>query len=311
MTDCQVRLRRSLMVSPGNVRAKVDKALKLPLDVLMLDLQDGVPNTDAAKAKARDTLGEALAAARRPAPREIALRVNGPRTRWFLDDLKFALRAGVQTLVIPMMQDAGDQAFAHRCLQALEAPDTLGVMLLIETPAAVLNLPAIVEAGPRTNGLIAGGLDYSAGLHSLAILPTDVQGGQPRNDSGQPRDDSDLIYLRHRVLATARAHGLSALDAMRPGVLTDRDALRREVQRARWLGFDGVDFFHPVYVDIANEVFTPSAEELRWAARVQEIAAGRTPDAPASFTMDGQVVLPQHVDLAARLQALARAIGQR
>ena len=306
MKDSQGRppLRRSLLATPGNVAAKVDKALGLPVDVLMLDLEDGVPHVDAAKAAARETIGAALRRHGNPRPREVALRVNGPKTRWFLDDLRFAVQAGVRTVVIPMIEDVADQLHAHRCLASLGAPDDLGVMLLIETPAAVLHLPAMIETGPRTNGLIAGGLDYCAGLHSLAILPVG-----PRPPAGH--EDDDLIYLRHRVLASARAYGLSALDAMRPGLLSDLDAFRADVRRARWLGFDGVDFFHPGFVDAANEVFTPSAEELAWAGQVLEAAAARDPNAPASIKINGRVMLPQHVELARRLRDLAEQIAGR
>jgi citrate lyase subunit beta/citryl-CoA lyase len=300
----QLPLRRSLLATPGNVAAKVEKSLGLPVDVLMLDLEDGVPHVDAAKAAARETIAAALKSVIRQVPREVALRVNGPRTKWFLDDLRFAVEAGVRTVVIPMIDDAADQLHAHRCLDSLGAPADLGVMLLIETPASVLNLPAMIEAGPRTNGLIAGGLDYCAGLHSLAILPVG-----PRPLAGH--EDDDLIYLRHRVLATARAYSLSALDAMRPGLLSDLEAFRADAQKARWLGFDGIDFFHPGFVDIANDVFTPSTEELQWARQLLEAASGRDPNAPASIKIDGRVMLPQHVELARRLQALAAQIGSR
>ena len=300
----QLPLRRSLLATPGNAAAKVEKALGLPVDVLMLDLEDGVPNDDVAKAAAREIIGAALKTVTPKVPREVALRVNGPRTKWFLDDLRFAVNAGVRTVVIPMIDDAADQLHAHRCLDSLGAPDDMGVMLLIETPASVLNLPAMIERGPRTNGLIAGGLDYSAGLHSLAILPVG-----PRPPA--VHEDDDLIYLRHRVLATARAYGLSALDAMRPGLLSDMQAFRANAQKARWLGFDGIDFFHPGFVDLANEVFTPSVEELQWARQIMEAALGRDSNAPASIKIDGRVMLPQHVELALRLQALAEQIDAR
>jgi len=294
-------LRRSLLATPGHIEAKVRKALSLLVDVLMLDLEDGVPDLDEAKAAARQTVRAALTECARPQPREIALRVNGPRTRWFLDDLRCAIDLGIRTIVVPMLYDAGDQLFAHRCLETLGAPASTGLMLLIETPSAVLHLPAIVEAGPRTNGLIAGGLDYCAGLQSLAILPV--------GESPDERVDEDLVYLRHRVLACARAYGLSALDAMRPGLLSDLSAFRRDARRARWLGFDGVDFFHPGFVETANEVFTPSLEEQDWARQVLEAAAARPAGAPASIKVDGRVLLPQHIAMAQRLQALALQIA--
>ena len=98
---------------------------------------------------------------------------------------------------------------------------------------------------------------------------------------------------------------------MRPGLLSDMQAFRENAQKARWLGFDGIDFFHPGFVDLANEVFTPSVEELQWARQIMEAALGRDSNAPASIKIDGRVMLPQHVELALRLQALAEQIDAR
>jgi len=268
----------------------------------MLDLEDGVPNEDGAKARARRLLGEALAG--RPfAAREIAIRVNGPRTKWFLEDAALVAGLRVPTVVLPMVEDAADVVYAERTLAALGAPAALGLILLIETPAGVLNLPEMVKASPRVNGLIAGGLDYAMCTHSLSILPFGDSGGAGRHDD-------DLLYMRQRVLAVARAHKLSAIDAMRPGLISDLDAFRADAAYARWLGFDGVDFYHPAFIATANDVFTPSAEELAWAERVLGANEGGDNSVPASRKVDGRVVLPQHVEIARRLTALAADIAR-
>lgn len=293
-------IRRSLLSTPGNVEAKVEKARGLPVDVLMLDLEDSVPNTDAAIARARQVLGDALAAG--PfATREVAIRVNGPRSKWFLQDAEFVAALDIPTVVLPMVQDADDIVFAERALANFGAADTLGLILLIETPAAVLNLPQMVQASRRANGLIAGGLDYAMGLHSLSILPM----VEPPRGS---RHDEDLLYMRQRVLAVARAHDISAIDAMRPGQISDLEAFRADAEHARWHGFDGVDFYHPAFVDIANDVFTPSRAELDWADRVLGANASADAGGAASRMVDGRVVLPQHVEIAGRLRTLADAI---
>lgn len=293
-------IRRSLIVTPGNVEAKLAKARGFPVDILMLDLEDGVPDTAEAKARARDLLGAAIREGGFAA-REIAIRINGPRSRWFLEDAAFVAGLDIPTVVVPMVEDAGDVVHAERTFDGLGVPATLGLILLIETPAAVLNLPAMVAASPRTNGLIAGGLDYAMTTHSLSILPM-ARGGRAG------RHDDDLLYMRQHVLAVARANGLSAIDAMRPGEIADLDAFRADAEYARWLGFDGVDFYHPAYIDIANEVFTPSVEELDWADRVLGANAGDG-GAPASRKLDGRAVLPQHVEIARRLRGLADAIA--
>jgi citrate lyase subunit beta / citryl-CoA lyase len=295
-------LRRSLMPTPGNSRTKVEKARSFDLDVLMLDLEDGVPQTDSAKALARQNLKEALEAPFKA--REIAIRINGPRTKWILDDIAFLANNKIDTIVLPMVYDADDVKFVERCLSNLGVSDRVGMILLIETPASVLDLPELVKASRRINGLIAGGLDYAAELHSRSILPFDA------SQNGL-RGDEDLIYMRQRILAVARAYGLSALDAMRPGVISDMNAFRVDAERARWLGFDGLDFYHPGFISIANEVFTPTKDELDWAARIGAANAKAEDDAPSSRMVDGRVMLPQHVEIARRLQTLARTIKDR
>lgn len=294
-------VRRSLLATPGNVAAKLEKARSLPVDVLMLDLEDGVPANDGAKQRARELLGSALSSGKFAA-REIAIRINGPRSPWFLQDIAFIATLDIPTIVVPMVEDRGDMVFAERALDQAGVAESFGLILLIETPAAILNLPEMVEASSRTNGLIAGGLDYAMCTHSLSILPMQRPGAFWRHDE-------DLLYMRQRVLAVARAYGLSALDALRPGLLSDSESVRPDIEYARWLGFDGVDFYHPAFIAMANEVFTPSGEELAWAERVLAGVNSDDSDAPASRTVDERVVLPQHVEIAGRLKAIAEAVS--
>ena len=155
VTNAKNPIRRSLVPTPGNVEAMVEKARSFPVDVLMLDLEDGVPNTNEAKARARSVLGKALKTSSFAA-REKAIRINGPQTTWFMEDLAFVAKLDIETVVIPMVRDAQDMMVTERALTSFGAPASLGVMLLIETPAAILNLHDIVKASPRTNGLIAG-----------------------------------------------------------------------------------------------------------------------------------------------------------
>ncbi|ODT21484.1 MAG: hypothetical protein ABS54_12625 [Hyphomicrobium sp. SCN 65-11] len=300
MKNASLRVRRSLVPTPGNVEAMVEKARSFPVDVLMLDLEDGVPNTDEAKSRARTVLERALTSSTF-ATRERAIRINGPHSKWFMEDLAYVVRLPIETVVVPMVRDAQDLMVVERALTSFGAPDTLGVVLLIETPAAVLNLHEMVKASPRTNGLISGGLDYASETHSLSIIPVGAA-------SRLPLHDQDLLYMRQHVLAVARAYGLSAIDALRPKLLSDVDAFRADAEAARWLGFDGVDFYHPSFIDIANDVFTPSEEELVWADQILGANAAVDPTRPASRTVAGRAVLPQHVEIARRLKELSAAL---
>lgn len=303
MRNTKKLVRRSLVPTPGNVETMVEKARAFPVDVLMLDLEDGVPNSDEAKALARRVLGKALKTGAF-ATREKAIRINGPHTRWFMDDLAFVAKLDIDTVVVPMVRDAKDMIITERALTSFGASASLGLMLLIETPAAILNLRDIVEASPRTNGLIAGGLDYAAETHSLSIIPVGPAAKSKLHDE-------DLLYMRQHVLAVARAYGLSALDAMRPKLISDLDAFRADAEAARWFGFDGVDFYHPSFIDIANEVFTPSKEELVWAEQILGADEAVDISRPASRKLDGKAVLPQHVEIARRLKDAAAVIDTK
>jgi citrate lyase subunit beta/citryl-CoA lyase len=300
VTSARNPIRRSLVPTPANVEGMVEKARGFRVDVLMLDLEDGVPNTDDAKARARSVLGRALEASTFAA-REKAIRINGPHTKWFMEDLAFVAGLDIETVVVPMVRDAQDVMVAERALTGFGAPESLGLMLLIETPAAVLNLHDIVKASQRTNGLIAGGLDYASETHALSIIPVGAA-------SRSPLHDQDLLYMRQHVLAVARAYNLSALDAMRPKLISDLEAFRADAEAARWFGFDGVDFYHPSFIDIANDVFTPSEEELAWADRI--LGANEAVDIarPASRKVAGKVVLPQHIEIARRLKEMSEAL---
>jgi citrate lyase beta subunit len=216
VTSARNPIRRSLVPTPANVEGMVEKARGFRVDVLMLDLEDGVPNTDDAKARARSVLGRALEASTFAA-REKAIRINGPHTKWFMEDLAFVAGLDIETVVVPMVRDAQDVMVAERALTGFGAPESLGLMLLIETPAAVLNFHDIVKASQRTNGLIAGGLDYASETHALSIIPVGAA-------SRSPLHDQDLLYMRQHVLAVARAYNLSALDAMRPKLISDLEA---------------------------------------------------------------------------------------
>jgi citrate lyase subunit beta/citryl-CoA lyase len=300
VTSARNPIRRSLVPTPANVEGMVEKARGFRVDVLMLDLEDGVPNTDDAKARARSVLGRALEASTFAA-REKAIRINGPHTKWFMEDLAFVAGLDIETVVVPMVRDAQDVMVAERALTGFGAPESLGLMLLIETPAAVLNFHDIVKASQRTNGLIAGGLDYASETHALSIIPVGAA-------SRSPLHDQDLLYMRQHVLAVARAYNLSALDAMRPKLISDLEAFRADAEAARWFGFDGVDFYHPSFIDIANDVFTPSEEELAWADRI--LGANEAVDIarPASRKVAGKVVLPQHIEIARRLKEMSEAL---
>jgi citrate lyase subunit beta/citryl-CoA lyase len=75
------------------------------------------------------------------------------------------------------------------------------------------------------------------------------------------------------------------------------------------MGFDGKTLIHPSQIAPCNEVFAPSAEDLKMAEKIvsafeQARAAGK-----GVVTVDGRMIENLHVEQAQRQLALARAIS--
>ncbi|MGH6675236.1 MAG: aldolase/citrate lyase family protein, partial [Xanthobacteraceae bacterium] len=79
-----VRPRRSVLYMPGSNARALEKARELPVDGVILDLEDAVAPEAKAMARAliRNTLEKGGFG-----DREVLVRINGLDTRWWVDDL--------------------------------------------------------------------------------------------------------------------------------------------------------------------------------------------------------------------------------
>jgi citrate lyase subunit beta/citryl-CoA lyase len=285
-----VRPRRSVLYVPGSNARALEKARTLPVDALILDLEDAV--APAAKEEARRTLGAALAGVGF-GHREVAVRVNGPATPWGAEDLAFAARCGADAVVLPKVESPDEVHAAERALAAAGAPADLALWCLVETPRGVLAAPRIAAASPRLAALVMGTSDLVKDLHA-------------RHTPAR----TEVLYALGAVLVAARAHGLVALDGVHLD-LSDDAGFEASCRQGRDLGFDGKTLIHPKTVDVANRVFAPSEAELAEAMRViaahaEAAAAGR-----GVVVVDGRLVEALHVEMARRVVALAGAIAAR
>ncbi len=291
-----MKIRRSTLLVPANVERMVAKSRDLAADVVMLDLEDAVPATDSDKEKARRAMSDAVAAGGFRA-REIAVRINGPRTKWFEPDIAAIAAAKVATVSLPHTYGADDVARAETAIGvAFATPPE--VLLAVETPATLLELTEIARRVRHVSALYVAPIDFTLALGSTALL----------FGAGAMTDQGQLDYLRHHLLTAARARGWNAVDA--PIVADPRDlaAVHTAMAASRAAGFDGASALYPDHVAVANAVFAPSARELAWAAdviaRFEGLRDGRTAD-----TSGGKLVMVQHYEFAKSLVALAEQIG--
>src|SRR5487761_731888 len=258
------RPRRTCTSVPASSERFLAKARGLPVDEVMLDLEDSV--APEAKPAARELAVAALRAGGWDG-RLVAVRVNGVTTPWAYRDV-IAVTEGapgaVDTLILPKVSDPGAVVWLDVLLGQLEravglAPGRIGIEAQIEDAAGLAAVEAIAAASPRLEALVFGPADFmaSVGMRSLEV------GGQP---AGYVGGDA-YHYPLMRILVAARACGLQAIDGP---FLRVRDVagFRQSAQSAAALGYDGKWVLHPAQVAVANSVFAPSAEEYARAERI-------------------------------------------
>ena len=289
-----MRLRRSVLFMPGSNRRALDKARTLPADTLILDLEDAVAAEE--KELAREQVCRAVAD-RDYGSRELVIRVNAPQTPWGDADLRAAIRARPDAILMPKVSSPAVLEGIADHLEALDAPEGIDVWAMIETPAAILNIAAIARAQrDRRTRLTC----FVLGTNDLAkdTWAQIVPGRAP------------MLPWIMMVLAAARAEGLTILDGVWNDI-ADVEGCRAECRQARDLGFDGKTLIHPNQIEPANTSFAPTPEEVRRARLV--IAAFAKPENArrAAIRVEDRMVERQHLGMATRAVLWAEAIASR
>src|ERR1043165_2867265 len=140
-----IRPRRSLLFMPGSNARALEKARTLPVDGLILDLEDAVAPD--AKALARDQIAQAVVA-RGFGKREVLIRINALDTPWWIDDLTMAGKARPDGILVPKISSVADLTAIADRLSDINADQSIRVWAMIETARAILDVDKIAAA-PR------------------------------------------------------------------------------------------------------------------------------------------------------------------
>ena len=242
-----------MLMTPGNRPDRLRKAATIGADCLVFDLEDSVP--PAAKREARGCVAEALLELTRDGG-ERCVRINSLESGFGADDLASLPLELIDSIMVPKVESAEGLLEVQRVLEALDCDRDrarpLELVVMLETPRGILQALAIADATPRTTALFFGSGDYTAAT-GAALTP------------------SALLYPRSVVAAAAGAVRIQAIDAAYFQDVRNSDATREDALLARELGFAGKVVFHPAQVAVANEVFSPTPDEVQ---RAQRIVAG-------------------------------------
>lgn len=254
--------RRSWLFVPGDSERKLAKGPSTGADILILDVEDSV--SPARKPVARKMIAEYLgSAARDGAP--LWARINGLHTPDWREDVEAAMTGGADGIVLPKPRSTADVFAVAELMDRLEDPQR-------SEPAKILAL-----AGETARGLMSLH-EYRPGLPRLTALSwgsedlgTDVGALRRR------REDGSLLPLyeisRALTLAAATVAEVDAIEAVYAD-FRNLDGFRRFTEEALEMGYVGGAAIHPAQVEILNEVFTPSDEQLAEAREIVEAFEG-------------------------------------
>ena len=285
-------MNRSFLFAPGNVARRVEKALTLEADVVIVDLEDSVANAE--KAATRKSAATAL---ERPRRGRGYVRVNAPSTPFCFSDLNEVLHAKVDGVVLPKVESAADLHAIDWLLWNLERergiPEgSVDLMPQLETAAGVHRIDRVLQArslrpykGPwRVKRVAFGAADYG---HELGLTVG--------------FDEAELTEARARVVLASRAAGMEGPIDSPWFHFKETDGFTRALERSRRGGFQGRLCVHPDQIAPLNAAYLPSAAELARAERV--VAAFKQAEArgEAAVQVDGEMV---DYPVAHRAQAL-------
>jgi citrate lyase subunit beta/citryl-CoA lyase len=283
------RPRRSVLYMPGSNARALEKGKTLPVDGLILDLEDAVAPD--AKVVARDQVVKAVREGGY-GKRELLVRVNGMNTPWGYEDLVAAARSGADAVLLPKVDSADAVRQAEAVLDAAGAPKGLAIWCMMETARGMLHAEEIAESSPRLGGLVMGTSDLAKELHA-AHTPMRLP----------------MITALGLCLLAARAANLPILDGVYLD-LSDDDGFKASCQQGLELGFDGKTLIHPKTVEVANAVFAPTDKDVAQARTIIVAFEAATAEGKGVVVVDGKLIENLHVENAKRLVSLAEAIAQ-
>lgn len=244
--DLNLTPRRSFIFTPPFKLEMFRKAVMSNVDMVCLELEDGIhPNE---KEKAREIAIDNLKKISIDTEVEILIRINNPRENFGLKDILAVLDSDKQPdgIMIPKVQTADEIKLLDDLFE--EKKLNTKFHIIIETNEGLKNVFDIAACSKRIETLFFGGVDMSAELRCKNSWET-------------------LLYARSRIVHAAAKNQLDILDV--PFLdLTDLNAMREEAIKARELGFSGKGTIHPKQVEIINEVFTPTKDEITKAKKI-------------------------------------------
>lgn len=262
-----IMLLRSLLFVPGNNEKLIAKAENLSADIIIYDLEDAVSLEE--KETARNLVKQALT----NTSKSIFVRINAIGTDYFEEDVHAITQvktSALKGIVLPKSNRSADVETLEILLHKLEAPQSIKIIPLLESALGVHNAVEIGGTFERVQRLAFGSVDFALDIQATLT-----------------KEGTELLYARSQIVMASRVQNLQ------PPIDTvfidfkDTDGLLSESQMVKNLGFGSKLAIHPDQIEIINETFSPSQEEIEEAKRIMEIVKN---NGTAVFQLDGKMI---------------------
>jgi len=318
VSQCTARLNRSEQAVPGSNPTFMEKASKGSADVVFLDLEDAVAPDE--KEQARKNVIEALHELDWTG-KTVSVRINGLDTQYMYRDVVDVMeQAGdkLDLIMIPKAGTASDIYMVDALVNQIEIAKgytkRIGFEMIIETALGMQNVHEIARASTRNESLHFGVADYAASTQARTI---NIGGPNPDYSVLTHADENgkrelhwgDMWhYAVARMIVAARANGLRAIDGPF-GDISDADGFAAQARRSAVLGCEGKWAIHPSQVDVVNQIFSPSEEEVTRAKRVLSAMEQAKLEGRGAVTLDGRLIDLASIRQAEVLVRKAEVIG--
>ena len=294
-----MRPMRSVLFVPGHKEGWPDKAVAAGADGVILDLEDAVPI--GMKAEARDIVANSIrkldAGSRKVG---VYVRLNALETGMTGDDLERIAIPGLSGVLLPKNYGPRDIIACDALITHFErrngvTPGAIEIVVSLETAQAYAQCEDILAASPRVATLFAGTAKDADVSRSLGYQFT--PGGH------------ETLYLRSRALLAVRASGRQSSWVGLWQDLKDPDGARAFAVQNRQIGFTTLVMIHPSHIAVANEVFSPSAQDVVFYQGMIDAFEKAEAEGNAAVLYEGQHIDYAHVKTARQVLELHRTLS--
>lgn len=294
---------RTMLFVPANRWRMITSAATEGEDAVILDLEDACPigEKETGRIFARDSIPMLKEKAM-----DVFVRVNSLDTGLMEEDIGYVVGKGLDGIMLPKSESREDIVTLDQLLRKEEEKkglelDSIAIIPLLESPKGILAVSEIISASQRVVGVSFGAGDYSreigAGMGVTKLSPEEYS--------------LMVFHVRSSIALAARAASVLAIDAPFFGLVIDIEALIKESQEAKLLGFTGKQVVHPRHVDPVNQVFSPAKEDIDLAKQVIEAYDEARARGLGATSFGGRMIDYGSYRRAVNLLSIAEAIAEK